>query len=99
VVLVSGSGDCSRAWQTVREVLADCPRGGVHPCVLRVRHVFLSAFFLSGWPAVFDRRVFGGPSARMSRTIRAARLARGPSEDVVRTVRVSRCRLGHSVCV
>jgi hypothetical protein len=45
VVLVSGSGDCSRAWQTVREVLADCPRGGVHPCVLRVRHVFLSAFF------------------------------------------------------
>jgi hypothetical protein len=42
VVSVSGSGCCSRAWRTVRGVLADRPRGGVRPGVLRVRRVFLS---------------------------------------------------------
>jgi hypothetical protein len=44
VVSVSGSGCYSRAWRTVCGVLADCPRGVVHPRVPRVRRVFLSAF-------------------------------------------------------
>jgi hypothetical protein len=43
VVSVSGSGYCSRAYRTVRGVLADCPRGVVRPGDLRVRRVFLSA--------------------------------------------------------
>jgi hypothetical protein len=42
VVSVSGSGCCSRAWQTVRGVLADFPRGVVCPGVLHVRRMFLS---------------------------------------------------------
>jgi hypothetical protein len=49
--------------------------------------------------AFFDRRVFGGPSARTSRTFRAARVARGLSEDMVQAVRMRRCRLGRSVSV
>jgi hypothetical protein len=40
VVLVSGLGCCSRAWQTVRGVLADCPRGVVRSFSSRVLERF-----------------------------------------------------------
>jgi hypothetical protein len=46
VASVSGSGCCSRAWRTVRGVLADCPCGVVRLGFLRVRHVFFSALVL-----------------------------------------------------
>jgi hypothetical protein len=40
----SGSGCCLRSTWTVRAPLADGPRGGFHPAVRHVLHVFLRAF-------------------------------------------------------
>jgi hypothetical protein len=78
---------------------ADCPRGAFWPKCSSCSSCFLSAFISIRLASGFGGKMFGGPSARTSRTVRAARVARRPSEDVVRTVRLLRCRLGRSVRV
>jgi hypothetical protein len=83
---------CLRAWRTVRGHRADCPRGAVRQVVLRVRHMFLSAFIsirlaICFWPG------------EVWWTVHATLVAREPSDDRAQTVHYSRCATRGSIFI
>jgi hypothetical protein len=80
----SGSSCCSRAWRTVRERQADCPRGVVHPGVLLVLREFVFRF-------ISTRRVGGFRLEEVGRTVCLGWPDRSRGSDR------PRCSLGLSV--